>query len=171
MAAAACPPSGDAGFTLIEATVAMALVVVIFVGLMQSLTVSLRSARDNRMQQQATTLALEGIEFSRSLSWDELAMFPAAVVADPYVTSGSLVGAEFDLGADEPLIDYTTEASALLPYHTVEVLDGTDFDVFAYVTDAGTGIRRVVVVVEWSTTEIARHAHHTSTLISEVSAG
>ena len=161
----------DEGFSLIEATTAMVLVIIIFVGLMQSLAISLRSLRENRLQQQATVLALEGIEFARSLTWDELAMNPAHDPDDPNVSNGKLDGKDWGFTGQEQLVEIDEVPGALNPYLTTEILDKTTFDTYSYVTDAGGGLRRVMVVVEWNSGGNADHQHATSTLISEVSAG
>ncbi len=51
-----------------------------------------------------------------------------------------------------------------------DVINGQAFDVYQYVSEAGTGLRRVIVYVEWQSRNLT-HDYFTSTQISEVGAG
>ncbi len=159
----------DQGFTLIEAAVAIVIAVILFVGLTQTLVTSFRHLKENRLAQQSTQIALEGVEFARSVLFAELAITPAAPGSDPNVLTGNrLDGSNFGLAADEDLVDVSTEASALIPYTYTETLDGVTFTVYNYVTEVQTSLRRVVVYVAWTANGNQR-SHFTTTLISEVS--
>ncbi len=163
-------PRGDAGFTLVEAAVAVFLVVILIVGLTQALVASLAAQAETRRQEQATVLAIEAIEYARSVPWVELGLDPDANPADPLViTSGPnhfLDGSYVNLPTDELIVEF---AGGLISPMTTETLDGQTFVVKTYVTDVDTELRRVTAVAEWVTHSTTRR-HQTSTLISEASA-
>ena len=160
----------DGGFTLVEVLVAMVIGVILIVGLTLTLTSSLRSVNQNRTVEQATAIAIEQVEFARSLAWDELLMDTPAT-GDPRVApsapSGKLLGTEVGLPSNEPLVIDT--ANGRVPYETLETLDTQDFAIHNYVTEAGTDLRRLVVVVDWTVGGTTR-SHQATTLIAEVAA-
>jgi hypothetical protein len=129
-----------------------------------------RAIGEAHSQEQATQLALEGIEFARSLTWAELRMDPAAETGDPRVNgeTRTLVGTLFDVEANEPLVE--GGESAMIPPSYQETLDATDFTVRTYVTEADQALRRVIVDVTWTVGDSPRR-HFASTMISELSAG
>lgn len=153
----------DAGFTLVEVLVALVIVVLLFIGLTSSLGVALRNVRHTRLAQQATALAQEGVEFSRSLEWSELAMIPDNYSSDPRVSGSSFVGSSIGLGSNEPLVEST---SGLIPVYTVQVLDDQSFTISHYVTQITSSLRRVIVFVEWSTASTTQ-SHFSTTEIAE----
>jgi hypothetical protein len=122
------------------------------------------------LQEQATQLALEGIEWARGVDWSQLSLDPAAETDDPNIDAvqRTLLGASFGLEADEPLVE--GGESPLIPPVYQETLDGTPFTIRSYVTEAGYLLRRATVVVSWES-EASSHRHVASTIISEVSAG
>ena len=152
----------------------MLIVAILIVGVGASLGAGFRHARENRAQQQATALSIEGVEFARSLEWDELAINPKVADGDPLLkivgTDRLLDASLTNLAVDEELIEMTganAVPGALLTFEHTETLDGITYTVHHYVTDAGTDLRRVVVAVEW-TSSGASHRQMSSTLVSEV---
>lgn len=157
----------DRGFTLVEGLVALVISVIISTAFAQSLIVSFRSAREARIQEQATLLSVEGVELARDLTWDEIAM-TSTEVGDTRIAGGKLLASAVDLPADEDLaID---AVNGLIDPTRVESLDDASFVIAQYVTDVSPGLRRVVIVVEWFSGANLRE-HHTSTLIAEVRDG
>lgn len=145
------------------------LVVVLFVGLTRSLTASLDSQAETRKQEQATVLALEGVEYARSLAWAELALDPPADAGDPMVVvAGSdhyLSATLARLPSNELIVE---DVAGLIVPFAQEVLDAQPFLVKTYVTEVEPTLRRVVVVVEWEERSALRR-HQTSTLIAPAS--
>jgi type II secretory pathway pseudopilin PulG len=156
----------DAGFTLIEALVASIIAVIILAAFAGSMMSAFRGARLTHASQSATAVGVEHLEFARSLSWEELAMtfVPAE---SPHTGSGGtvLVAEEGGLTADEPLV--VSGSGAIAPL-LEEGVDTTDYTVWQYVTDAGDGLRRVVVIITWEHGD-ATFSHRAATLIAEVS--
>ncbi len=159
--------SDEQGFTLVELLVAMFLVVVLFLAFGRALGGALQTSRDNRLAQQGTAIAMESIEYGRSLRWDELAMSEvntsAALLTEAH---DALSGTALGLGADEVLV--VDEAGLVAPKTTVTV-DATEYSTWMYVAESGS-LRRLVVEVIWFVEDEPRD-FRTSTLISEVSAG
>lgn len=160
----------EAGFSLIEATIALVISAVLFIALGQLLGSSFLAARDSRLQEQATQLSVEGVELSRTLPWSELAM-DGTEAGDPRVLAGSplqLLGVAVDLAANEDLVVDAATGSVQSTYPVT--IDDQTFDVFQYVTEVEPALRRVVVVVTW-TVNGGSFEHHTSALVAEVRVG
>lgn len=155
----------DGGFTLVESLVAV-LVLLVLVGAFGGLmSAALRSARVNHTTQIATAVAMEHVERARSLSWTELAMSSVDSGA-PMLASGgtSLLGSEVGLPSNETLV---VDAAGVIAPSNSTTVDSATYTVWQYVTEAGPGLRRVVVLVTWSFGE-ATLSHQASALISEV---
>ena len=163
-------PRREEGFTLTEVIVAMLLAVILLVALTLSIGVALRSTRQNRIHRQATVLAIEHLEFARSVGWTELAISEPVRGWDPRILHPSdtkVIGATMDLANDESLVkDFS---NGLIEVYADTTLDGITFEVTTYVTDVEPGLRRVIVFVDWTYADVARE-HFTMSLISEVSA-
>jgi type II secretory pathway pseudopilin PulG len=158
--------SHDSGFSIIEALVAASILLVIFAGFGTTLGGAFNGAHDNDVAQEATSLAVEQIEYARSLTWDGVAMTalaPGAPAMDQ--TQGILLAEEADLEADESLI--VDEGGWISP-NEIETIDGQSFTIWRYVSDAGGGIRRFLVIIEWNLDGVVSY-HRNSTLISEAS--
>jgi type II secretory pathway pseudopilin PulG len=155
---------------MVESIMAMFIVVILFVGVATTLQIAVRQQRELRLQQQAAALALEYVEFARSLTWEELALDDSPPTGTPHVSGSDLEGAAFDLSGDEELVVDT--ANGLITAANVggETINGQVFDVYHYVTDADTGLRRVVVLIEWQSRNLS-HDYFTTTLVSELGAG
>ena len=149
---------------------AMFLVVILFVGVATTLQLAIRQQREVRNQQQAAALAVEYIEFARSLTWVEVALDASPPAGMPNVSSGFVLGAPFNLPGDEALVIDTTDGQMTASNVASDVINGQTFDVYQYVSDIGTGLRRVIVLVEWESRNLT-HDHFTSTQISELGAG
>ena len=162
-------PSSERGFTMVESIMALFLVVILFVGVATTLQLAIRNQRDIRNQQQAVALALEYIEFARSLTWDEVALDANPTTA-PFQSGGFVQGSAFNLPGDEALVVDTTDGQLTPENVGSDVINGQAFDVYQYVSDADTGLRRVIVYVEWQSRNLT-HDYFTSTQISELGAG
>jgi type II secretory pathway pseudopilin PulG len=150
------------GFSLIEAAVALAISVVLFVLLAVSLQASQRSAAGSRTMQEATSIGTQYAELSRGLTWDELAM-DAVESGDPRVAGGKLLATVANLPADEDLV---VDASGLIDGKVTETVDNTAFTVWQYVTVINSELKRVVIFVEWDNGGHTR-VHHASTVVAE----
>jgi type II secretory pathway pseudopilin PulG len=158
--------SQDSGFTIIEAIVASSILIVIFAGFGTTLGGAFNGARDNNVAQEATAVAVEQIEYARSLTWDGVAMTALASGAPAMdETQGVLLATEADLAANELLV---VDADGRISPKEIETIDGQDFTIWRYVSDAGGGIRRFLVIVEWHLDGVVS-SHRNSTLISEAS--
>ncbi len=162
-------PLRDEGFTLIEVTVALAIAVVLLVGLTMTLGNTLRAVRHSRSFEQATSLAIERIEYTRSLKWENLSLAMTVQGADPLLldpVARTLDGYALDLPAAEVLVE--DPGNGWVETYRTEEFDEQEFDVNTYVTEVTPGLRRVVVVVYW---EIGtqRRDHVSTALISSVS--
>ncbi len=148
----------------------MMLVVILFVGVATTLQLAVRHQRDVRLHQQAAALALEYIEFARSLSWEEFALSVDPPSGMPNVSGGFVLGAAFDLPGDETLVVDTTNGLLAPSNPGGETVNGQSFDVYQYVSDIDTGLRRFIVLIEW---ESGRRSadYFSSTQISELGAG
>lgn len=155
----------DDGFTLIESLVAMMVLLVLFLAFASAMGAAFNSARINRTTQAATAVAVEHLEHARSLGWDALAMSsidPAAPLID--AEQEVLLAALARLENDEPLVAST---DGDIPPVSAESVDEISYTVWAYVSEAGTGLRRVTVYVTW-TAGATPLTHRASTLVSEV---
>jgi type II secretory pathway pseudopilin PulG len=158
--------SHDSGFSIIEALVAASILLVIFAGFGSTLGGAFNGAEDNDVAQEATALAVEQIEFARSLTWDGVAMTALASGAPAMdQTQGVLLADEADLVEDESLI---VDGDGRISPKEIETIDGQSFTIWRYVSDAGGGIRRFLVIIEWQLDGVVSH-HRNSTLISEAS--
>lgn len=158
--------SRDDGFSLVEAVMASFIVVLLFAGFGKSMSAAFDGSHDNAVAQEATALAVEQTEFVRSLEWAEIAL-PYAPEQAPMVDNetGRVRANEANLDEDEDL--YVDSNGLVYPY-TTEVVDGTAYTVRSYVTQAGGGLRRLIVLVTWEVDGVVS-TYKTSTLVSEVS--
>ncbi|MBI5158164.1 MAG: hypothetical protein HZA58_09185 [Acidimicrobiia bacterium] len=157
----------DRGFTVVELLAGLMLSALCFVMFTAVLGGALRSSRDSRMQEAATVLATDRIEAARALRWEELALYSVDTAAPHLTGSGTaLAGAPFGIAADEPLVVCPTGVVAA---RASAQTAGTSFATWTYVTDVSSGVRRVVVFVEWNL-EGAVRSYEASTTISRVAA-
>jgi type II secretory pathway pseudopilin PulG len=168
--------SGEGGFTIVESIVGLVIFVLLFVTAATTMQLSIRNQRDVRARQQAVAIATQALEDARGLMWTEVEL-TTAPAPDGVRTDGSLVYASaFNLpNGDEQLVvdpgTYTAEdpdPGQIDPFVAgAEVVDAQSFDVRRFVTDAGTDLRRVIVVIEWTTYRTA-HSYVASTQVAEV---
>lgn len=165
--------SDDRGFTIVESLMAIVIVAVIFISLTTGLQLTIRHQADQRTRQQAGTIALEEIEAARAVPWDELELSITPPAGTPHTNGTTVTGADFDLPTNESLVvgpGADTVAGVIVPSSIGGVvLDNQSFDVYRYVTDSGTDVRRIVVEVQWESRGLTR-SFWTSTQIAEVSA-
>jgi type II secretory pathway pseudopilin PulG len=91
----------ESGFTIIEASIAMLLVALLFTALSAGLMGGLRAVRDARLYQQATSLGEESVEAARDLHYDTLVMQDADLAGDPRIQAGPM----FDPDRSGPLLN------------------------------------------------------------------
>ena len=142
----------------------MFISVILFSMLGLFLGASFRQARTTRALEQATQLAIEGIEVSRSFPWDEVAM-DVVGAGDPRVSGGNLLATAANLAADEALVVDAALGSVQSKYSVT--VDDQPFEVWQYVTDVEADeLRRVVVIVNWTVGD-AEKEHQTTALVSK----
>lgn len=163
----------DAGFTVVESLMAIVIVAIIFISLTTGLQLAIRHQGDQRTRQQAGTIALEEVEAARGIPWDALELTTAPPAGTPHTDGTAVFGADFDLATDETLVigpGIDAVPGALAPVSVAAiVLDNQAFDVYRYVTDSGSAVRRVIVEVQWESRGLVR-SFSTSTQIAEVGA-
>jgi type II secretory pathway pseudopilin PulG len=154
-------PSSEGGFTIIEASIAMLLVAMMFTALSAGLMSGLRATRDARLFQQATSMGEEAVEAARDLAYDKLVMQTSDLSGDPRVEPGPPMKFDPDGSGSllaEPLVAVTTAgAESIVPHITTETVVNTTFTSSRYVTwvdDAVQGgpaqsYKRMVVIIEW----------------------
>ena len=155
---------------MVESIMALFLVVILFVGVATTLQLAIRQQREVRNQQQAAALALEYIEFARSLPWDEVALDGTPPVGTPNVSGSFVLGAPFNLAGDEALVIDASNGGLTASNVGAEVINAQTYDVYTYVSDSGTDLRRVIVYVQWASRTLT-HDYFTTTQISELGAG
>ncbi|HET6771261.1 MAG TPA: hypothetical protein VFH75_06455 [Actinomycetota bacterium] len=159
--------AAEGGFTVIEASIAMLLVALLFTTLSAGLISGLRASRDARLFQQATSIGEEAVEGARNLQYDTLIMQTSDLAGDPRIESGP----RFDPDEAGPLVTepvVTSESGGSIVPHIIncpddpqpecnQSLGNTPFTISRYVTwvdDAIQGgpaqsYKRVVVIIEW----------------------
>lgn len=150
----------------------MIIAVIIILGLGATLAGGLRHVQENRLQEQATQLAMERLEFARSLTYAQVGVDPAVPDTDPRIISSSrlLRGSSFGLPGDESLIEKNYgNPEAAVPYLHTSTLGEVAFTTRSYVSRIIPGLRRVIVCVSWDTGHGSTREVVMSTTISEIS--
>lgn len=157
--------SGQGGFTVVESMIAASILLILLAGFGRTIGTGFSGSRDNDVTQEATSIAVERLEFARSLSWSQLAM-SGVDSGGPAVNQETrvLVASEAGIAEDEPLV--VDEANGLIEHRSVESVDGTKFTAWTTVSETAEGHRRVLVVVEFRV-EGAVSYHWNSTIVSE----
>jgi type II secretory pathway pseudopilin PulG len=149
----------EGGFTIIEASIAMLVVALMFTALSAGLISGLRATRDARLYQQATSIGEEAVEAARDLPYDTLVMTTSDLLSDPRIQSGPPM--KFDPDGSGPLLAEPVVASSsggsIDPHISTETVVNTTFTKSRYVTwvdDAVQGgpvqsYKRMVVIIQW----------------------
>jgi type II secretory pathway pseudopilin PulG len=141
---------GDAGFSLIEQIIAMALIVGALLGLLSTLGAAAQGVTTSRQRTIAVSLAKQVIENLQGAAYTSVAMSLTGLTSDPLV-SGTAPNLVFE---SEPIVLGGTQ-----PYRTTLTEVGTTFALRTFVTAVavgGAGYRRVTVIVEWPSTSPTR---------------
>ena len=174
-------PSGDEGFSLVEAVVALAIATAIFTALAFALVGGAKSALLSQQNQQAGDVLNQEVERVRALSFGSLAMRPADLNTGEAVRTPTIAGCacynptnDSTSGAGvEPLV--APDANGGIDVHVKPVTqnNGT-YTVRRYLTrpaDAsGAVYKRLTVVVTWNGLGKTR-TRSSSTLISDSKRG
>jgi len=156
------------GFTIVESLVSMMLVSLFFMAFSVSVVGALRGSRNTRLTQAATVVVTEHLEAVRGLAWLEVAMTGVDPVAPMLDDDGLvLLASEAGLEADEALV---VSAYGIINPKVVEVVEGTEYTVWTYVTSAPRGLLRVTVLATWQYTDDPK-TFRSSTLMAEPAGG
>jgi type II secretory pathway pseudopilin PulG len=149
------PPAGADGFTIVEAVVALSLLLVVMVGMIATIDAGVKGARIGRQRSAATAAAQEAIESMRSLAYDALGHDYAG---DPTMSSDPalLPVGDHTTFEGEDLVGASGGAAVLDPHQHEVSSDGTRFRRSVYVTwpqgsAKGGSSKRVTAVVGWDT--------------------
>ena len=144
--------SGDQGFSLIEVLVAIGVFAIIASFMAQTMASGLRGVLLGKRREVATLEANRVLEVVRSLDFDEIGLLQA----DPTIPSDSFIesqGGQLSYLVNstwEPLLFAASPPSEFNP-HIQELSRGsTGLTRYVYATDAGAGLKRVLVRVAWN---------------------
>ena len=159
--------SNDDGFGLIEAVVALVIIFGLVLTLMTTLDASTRVIVSTRQQSAANALAIELLERSQALEWENMGLASSVNGATCPIQVGcytgdfpgrlilETAGYEFD---GEPMVFATGETfRPFLDFHATLERDGTNFDRYIFITgvdddsDGTEDFRRLTAIVRWST--------------------
>lgn len=171
---------GDAGFSLVETTVAIAIAMVVFMAIAGVLIATTKASLLARENQQSIDAASEAMERVRALQFAAVANSPTeSLVGDPYLVPA---GSDYTLDPDGSGGTLSAEVlvraagSGIVRQRTV-ARNTTDFNVYTYVTRPPTDTsvasavyRRVTVVVRWTTGTKTRE-RRTSTVVTSTRRG
>lgn len=145
----ACRPADDAGFTIVETTMAMALVFLVLTGTLATFSASVQNLSTGRQRTGAVALARTVIEQARSslyaqvghdVGGDATFATDTAVTGAPKVFEGEQL-----VGTPDPIF---------APHRTTVTNDSGSFTQSVYVTWAVQGaadpFKRITVIVAWS---------------------
>jgi type II secretory pathway pseudopilin PulG len=145
---------GDAGFSLIEATVSLVIAALIFSALSVALLQTMKASTFARQNQNAADLLNKQIEYVRSLDFSAATELTNDLVGDSNLT---LNGGTYYLttsAGQEPVVAGTV---GLIPQHIqTVVVQKTSYTVATYVTkvtdttNAAANYRRVTVIATWT---------------------
>lgn len=173
-------PTGDEGFSLVEAIVALAIATAVFTALAFALIGAAKSALLSQQNQQAGDVMNKAVEDARALPYQSLALRPSDLdvgevripaLSTPPVSYNPTNDTTSGAGA-EPLV--TDINGGIATHATQETQNGGTFTVRRYVTvpsDAsGAVYKRLTVVVTWSSLGKERRRTY-STLVAESKRG
>lgn len=165
----------DAGFTLIEAVVALFVLGIIFTALAAAAVGTLRASLVSRVEQQGIDFATEALETARAMDFAGLAMTSDDLAGDPHITAcGPDKCIDPGLGSQEQLI--VSSAGGVSP-HIVQIpttlANNVPISVATYVTDPGDAeadYKRVTVIASWNVGGVER-SRAVSSLVAETTRG
>ena len=159
--------SGDSGFTLVEAVVALFVLGVIFTALAAAAIGSLRASMSARVEQQAIDFATEALEKARTADYYTLANVSADVSSDPRISAcGTTYCIDPGTGTAEPLV--LSAGGSVSPHVnqvSVSLSNEVPITLSTYVSepaDATADYKRITVMASWSMGSIARERSVTS---------
>lgn len=155
---AAARASEEAGFSLIETTVALGLVFTVMIGLLASLSTGIRGLTTGRQRTVGVSLAKEVVERARAADYDEVGhdYNDPTLATDPAVTVDAEGTYYYEPGgADGPEPLVSSGVDAIYGIHEWrETRDGVDLTVRVYVTEVsptvGDDHKRVTIDVSWA---------------------
>jgi type II secretory pathway pseudopilin PulG len=174
--------SREAGFSLVESTIALGLVMIVLVGLLATVSTSVRGIVSSRQRGRAVALANEAMEVARGLSYNEVGHDldnDASLVTDTRLTAAgtnaytfrpcgsctaeALVGSSIDWHTDASHDWNTVTGSG--PFHPhlqTWVEDGTTYTTAMYVSRVvplvGAPHKRLTAIVTWTSGQYASTA-------------
>ncbi|MCH9816082.1 MAG: prepilin-type N-terminal cleavage/methylation domain-containing protein [Actinomycetia bacterium] len=157
----------EAGFTLVEMVVALAIATALFTALAYAAIGALSATNSARANQEAADLANRVLEDTRQMSWGSLGHDPAGVDCSDARLSSCGGQAEYN---GEELVQVAGGISGQVTQDTTNVIDYT---VARYVTtpaDETGDYRRVSVVVQWDDKGAIRE-RSSATVITESTRG
>lgn len=172
--------SGDSGFSLVEAVVALTIATAIFTALAFALIGGAKSALLSQQNQQAADVLNQAVEEARGLSYDALGMRAADLSVKeagrtPTLASCNKYNPLTDTACGAGAEDLVLDINALPAAHADDVAqNGGTFTVRRYVTvpaDASSSAyKRLTVVVKWTTLGKTRTRTY-STLVARTQRG
>jgi type II secretory pathway pseudopilin PulG len=150
---------GDDGFTLVEAVVALAIAVIVFMALSFALIGGAHEVLLAQQNQQAGDVLNQVVEQARGLTYDQLVMQDADLPSALDPIGSSVNGckcynptADTAAGATEPLAHAVT--GGVNPHAYTKTLNGLDYTIREYVTaptdTSGATYKRFTAVVRWT---------------------
>jgi len=170
-------PTNDAGFTIIESTIALALVFAVLVGLLGALTAGARGLVTGRQRSAALALANEVLEDARGRNYGDVGHdldSDPTLAADPLITGTGSNRLYTGVSPSEPLAASAVDAGAaggtvnnplfpFSPHIFTSKREQTTYTTSVYVTTVtpaggGDAYKRITVKVSWTPAQYATAA-------------
>lgn len=139
--------TSDDGFALVEALVSIMLVGLIATGMATTLASSDKGNQTSRTTDAAVSFARARMEETRKIGYATIAHLTGSLLVDPAVVAGRFDpdGVSGPL-ASEPVLQ---TATGTVQNSVNWSLLGTIYTAKTYVTDAGTALKRITIIVTW----------------------